>query len=63
MKRTTRIRLNDEVIILIERTNGKYKLTLDADLSLKMLTGDISAVVTRKDLIHARDSIAKILED
>jgi hypothetical protein len=60
----TRIKLDDDTSIVIKKVGNKFKVTLDADVPLSsVLSGDFSAIVTRKDLIHVRDSVTKLLEE
>jgi len=59
----TRIKLDEDTSIIIKKVGARYKVTLDAELSLKALGGDMSAIVTRRDLVHARDVITKLLEE
>jgi len=59
----TRIKLDDDTDIIIKKVGNRFKVTLDAEFSFKALGGDMSAIVTRRDLVHARDVITKLLEE
>jgi hypothetical protein len=59
----TKIKLDDDTSIIIKKVGKQFKVTLEADFSFKAITGDLSAIVARKDLIRARDVITKLLEE